>query len=277
MQLAHAYRPIRFFLITFLGTWIPGFIAAFCSYQKGMEGIQLFCMIVGLFVPFIVALTMIYSSKNKEFIEDFWDRLSFKRIKLNYLWVIVLLMPLVLFVSTALSLLFGKSTDQFLLSREFNVMKGNSILGLLLLFLAPVLEELGWRGYGVDSLRANFDLLRTTILFACLWALWHLPLFFINGYYQQELWNASIVYVINFFMSILPVTILINWVYYKNSRSIIAAILFHFMFNLFSVLFQTEQFTKCIITVLLLVVSTIVIERNKKFFFSKNVKDIIQS
>jgi len=41
------------------------------------------------------------------------------------------------------------------------------------------------------------------------------------------------VYVINFFVSILPATVLMNWIYYKNNRSITAAILFHFMLNLF--------------------------------------------
>jgi membrane protease YdiL (CAAX protease family) len=145
-------------------------------------------------------------------------------------------------------------------------MDGQVLLSVLILFLAPTFEELGWRGYGVDSLRSKFDLFRTTMLFAILWALWHLPLFFIKGYYQHELWNTGIVYVINFFVSILPATILMNWMYYRNDRSIAAAILFHFMFNLFSVLFQTEQFTKCIITIVLLIVSIVILIKDKQFF-----------
>jgi hypothetical protein len=107
------------------------------------------------------------------------------------------------------------------------------------------------------------------MLFALLWGLWHVPLFFIKGYYQNELWNTSIVYVINFFAQVLVATILMNWMYYRNNRSILAAILFHFMFNLFSVLFQTEQFTKCIITVILLIASIVIILRNREFFFDQ--------
>ena len=42
------YKPVRFFLITFILTWISGFIAAYFSYQKGMEGIQLLFMLPGL-------------------------------------------------------------------------------------------------------------------------------------------------------------------------------------------------------------------------------------
>jgi hypothetical protein len=133
--------------------------------------------------------------------------------------------------------------------------------------MAPRFEELGWRGYGVDSIRSRFTLFKTTVLFGVLWALWHVPLFFTNGYYQHGLWETSIVYVINFFVQIFVAAILINWIYYKSNRSIAAAILFHFMFNLFSVLFQTEQFTKCIITIILLIISVVIIVRNKEFFF----------
>jgi len=219
-----------------------------------------------LFAPFIAVLIMMGGAKNKELRKDFWNRLSLKKIKLSYLPVILLIMPFALFAATALSLLFGRSADQFLLSSEFKIMDGSVLLSLLILFLAPTLEELGWRGYGVDSIRSKFNLIKTTLLFAVLWGMWHLPLFFINGYYQHELWDTSIVYVINFFAQVLVATIWMNWMYYKNDRSITASILFHFMFNLFSVLFQTEQFTKCIITIILLILSIVIILRNKAFF-----------
>jgi membrane protease YdiL (CAAX protease family) len=50
---------------------------------------------------------------------------------------------------------------------------------------APAVEELGWRGYGMDSLRSCFSLFTASLYFALLWALWHLPLFFINNYYHK--------------------------------------------------------------------------------------------
>ena len=221
-------------------------------------------MFAYLVAPCSIALTMI--SKNKELKKDFRERLSLGRIKLRYLPVIFLLMPLILFLATMLSLLFGRSLEQFALAGDFH-------LSLLLpLFLAPVFEELAWRGYGVDSLRAYFNLFKTSLLFAVLWALWHVPLFFIKGFYQYELWHTSSIYTINFFVSMLPATFLANWIYYKNDRSMSAAILFHCILNLSAVLFQTEQFTKCIITIFLLIVSIIIMVKDKKFFFSDNYR-----
>jgi membrane protease YdiL (CAAX protease family) len=268
MEIEPVYKPARFFLITFLITWISWFIAAWFSYQPGMQGLQLVCMVPGLLAPLIAVGVMISGANNKALRKDFWNRLNMKKIKLRYVPAILLIMPFALFLATALSLLFGQSANQFVLSSEYKIMDGQVLISILILFLAPTFEELGWRGYGVDSLRSKFNLFKTTLIFAAIWALWHLPLFFIQGYYQNELWNTSIVYVINFFVSVLPATILMNWLYYKNDRSITAAILFHFLLNLFSVLFQTEQFTKCIITIVLLVISIVIILRNKAFFFA---------
>ena len=268
METKPVYKPARFFLITFLITWISWFIAAWFSYQPDMQGLQLLFMLPGLLAPFIAVGVMISGANHKALRKAFWNRLSLKKIKLRYLPVILLIMPFALFLATALSLLFGQSANQFFLSSEYKIMDGQVLISILILFLAPTFEELGWRGYGVDSIRSRFNLFRTTLIFAAVWALWHLPLFFIRGYYQNELWNTSIVYVINFFVSILPATILMNWLYYKNDRCISAAILFHFLLNLFSVLFQTEQFIKCIITLVLLVISIVIILREKVFFFT---------
>lgn len=270
MQSVYTYKPVQFFLITFLVTWISWFIAAYFSYQKNMDIIQLLFMALGMLGPFIASLTMFACSENKGLRKDYYDRLlSIHIIKLKYLPVLLLLMPMVLFMATAISLLFGQSSDQFLLAGEYKIMNGQSLISLLIVFIAPTFEELGWRGYGVDSIRSKFNLWKTTILFASFWAMWHFPLLFIKGYYHHELWNINIVYIINFFVSILPAAILMNWIYYKNNRSIQAAILFHIMFNLYAVIFRTEQFTKCIITIILLMISAIVIVSDKEFFFNK--------
>lgn len=268
MLFLYTYKPIQFFLFTFLGTWIPWFIAAYFSHQKGKEKLQVPFLILGLFAPFIVALLMIFGSTDHALVQDFFDRLLLYKIGLSSLFMILVVIPGVFFLATALSVLFGKSSEQFTLANEFNVMKGWSLLSLVIpLLLAPGLEELGWRGYGVDSLRSEFNLFNTSMLFAVLWALWHVPLFFIKGYYHYELLKLNIAYVFNFFISILPVAFLINWLYYKNSRSILIAVFAHALFNGLSVFFKTEQFTKCLFTLLLCLVAIVLIFKDSELFF----------
>lgn len=277
MPPAYLYHPVLFYLITILTALALGPIAAYLSHQKGMEQLQLPLLLFGLCVPCITAIAMIYASQNEILIQDFWKRLLLFKISPNYLMVILLLMPCAVLLATALSLLFGYSADQFSIASELSVMKGWAILGIAIpLLLAPVIEELGWRGYGVDSLRAYFNLFTTSVLFGLLWAVWHLPAFFIKGYYHNQLWHLGIIYVINFFVSVFVIAILMNWVYYKTGRSIPAVILFHSMLNLSSILFKTEPFTKCIVTVLLCIVSIIVIAYDSEFFFSDSVIPMIQ-
>lgn len=272
MQSLSTYKPTRFFLITFAITWTAWFIAAYFSYKPDTKGIQLLFMILGLCGPSIATLAMLAGSENKELRKDFLQRLCSLKIKVHFLPVLLVLVPCTLFLATTLSWLFGHSASQFHLTHQYTVMKGQNVIGIFIsLFLAPTLEEVGWRGYAVDSLTSKYNLWNASLLFASLWALWHLPLFFIHDYYHHELWHTNIIYVLNFFASIFPAAILINWLYYKNNRSIYAAIAFHCMLNMFSTLFQTEQFTKCIMTSLLLVVAAIVVIRNKEFFFNQEV------
>lgn len=265
------YKPIPFFIIAIFGTWLFQFIAAYNSYSKGKEKPMLFFGLVSLCVPAIAALIMILGSKNQELIQDFWNRLFLFKINIPSLAVILLLMPLVVLLATSISLLFGKSTEQFQLADTFSVMERWKYLGLVIPFiLAPFIEEIGWRGYGVDSLKAYSTLFTASILFGILWGLWHVPLFFIKGYYQNGLWQLGSVYVINFFISIIPLAFLTNWIFYTNGRSIPALVLFHSIANISSVIFKTEQFTKCIITALLCIIAVIVVTANKTLFFSES-------
>jgi hypothetical protein len=73
----------------------------------------LFVGLVGLFVPCITALIMIYSSQNQELIKDFCSRLFLFKVTPSSLVIIFLLMPIVILLATTISLLFGQSAAQF--------------------------------------------------------------------------------------------------------------------------------------------------------------------
>jgi membrane protease YdiL (CAAX protease family) len=268
MNFAFVYYPFQFYLITLLSTFLFGFVAAYLSYRSQIAKTKPL-LIISIFVPCITALSLIFLSGNKEMIQDFLSRLMLFKIHLGDLSVILFLMPCVILVATTLSLIFGYSSDQFCCNPEFSVMKGWGFLGIFIpLLLAPLIEELGWRGYGVDSLRSHFNLFTTSLIFGSLWALWHLPLFFIKGYYHNQLCELGAIYVVNFFVSVFVVAFLMNWIYYLTDRSIPAVILFHSILNLSSMLLKTAPFTKCIATVLLCVVLIIILVQNKTFFFS---------
>ena len=140
---------------------------------------------------------------------------------------------------------------------------------LLILMLAAGFEELGWRGYAFDSLQSKYNFFTASIIFSVLWSLWHFPLIFVNNSYQYEIFNENIWFAVNFFVSIISMGVIISWFCIKNGKSVIAAILFHFIVNMSQEMLEITQITKCIETVVLIVVAAAIIAIDKEMFFSK--------
>ena len=55
----------------------------------------------------------------------------------------------------------------------------------------------------------------------------------------------------------------------KNGKSVLAAILFHFVINLSQEILAITQITKCIETMVLIVVVAVIIALDKEMFFSR--------
>ncbi len=70
--------------------------------------------------------------------------------------------------------------------------------------------------------------------------------------------HTSIIYAVNFIVVVFALAFLGNWIFYKNSRSIPCNILFHIMANLCMSTIQIQEFTKVIVTVILLLFSLVV-------------------
>jgi hypothetical protein len=243
------YKPVQFFALAYAATWIPWFIGAYATTYGSILSL------LGLIAPLAVALLMIFTSGDLPLKRDFKDRLvNLSRIRPVYLLMAAILPFAVMALAIVLSSWFGQSHDQLRISADSN------LIGMILLtmILAPIIEETAWRSYGVDSLRAKNGMLMATLLFAVLWSIWHAPLFLIAGTYQNGL-LATPLYAANFFISVIPAAIIANWFYYKNNRSIIAAIFLHSMLNASAVLFNTTQSTKCIATFLYAIVAVAII------------------
>jgi CAAX protease family protein len=262
------YKPWIYFLIVFLITWSAEFIAAYFSYRQGTEELLVLFLLVGVCGPAATAVIMIYRSENPALWEDYVDRLvNLRRVNLAFVPLAIFLMPAVILVSILLSLPFGQPASQFSLLLQFGFSVGFMPV-LLWIIIVPALEEMGWRGYGVDSLRSRFCLLTTSLWFGLLWALWHLPTYFVNNFYQNQL-LANWVYALNFMVSVFPMAFILNWLYYRNNRSIVACFLFHFSADIASETIQATQFTKCIVTAVLILITFLIVAADRKMFLEK--------
>lgn len=273
----YKYKPLIYFALTFMVTYMFWFMGACVSFQADKTGLHVVFMLLGLIAPFMISLFMIFTSNNLILKKDFINRLINPRlIQPKMLHVFFLIMPISVLVSIAISLLFGGSISQFQLAKGFSFSSG-FVPVLLLLVLAATFEELGWRGYAFDSLQSRYTYFKASIIFGMLWSFWHLPLIFIKNSYQYEVFNQNIWFGLNFFISIIPMGLIISWICIKNNKSVLAAILFHFIVNISQEAWAMTQFTKCIQTVVLTAVAVIVIAVDKEMFFSSKHLDKIKN
>lgn len=266
MDTRNLYRPAPFFLIAFAVTWFFWFTDAYVSTTGGAAGLQGLLMFLGLCGPVVAAVVMFQRAGSPELWRDYRDRLSgLRRIELRMLPVILFLVPVLICCATGISVLFGGSPDQFGFVPGASFATLPALIGL---FLAPALEEAGWRGYGVDSLRSRSTLFVTSLSFGLLWACWHIPLLAISGSYHNSLLSSGL-YTANFFVSVGAMAFIVNWLYERNNRSIIACFLFHLSANVAMSYIPAEQSTRCIVTVLLLLVAAALVIGDRHRFFEE--------
>ena len=271
------YRPKVYYTATFLVTYVLWLAGAYFSFQDGKSGLYMLLMLPGLMAPFIISVLMIAASKNSELKKDYFNRLTNLRlIRLKMLPAFFLIMPLSVLVSIVISLPLGGSVSQFQFAEGFSFSTG-FVPVLLLLLLAATFEELGWRGYAFDSLQSRFSLFGATMLFSVLWPLWHFPLIFVNNSYQYQIFHESIWFGVNFFVSIIPMGVIISWVCIKNGKSVIAAIAFHFVVNMSQEILAVSQTTKCIETVVLAVVAAVIVALDRELFFNSKSFSVEES
>ena len=271
---AYRYAPLKWVALTLGLTWVPWAVAiALGAGQKdaeaySFEGAVFAFAILGLFGPTIASLLMVFRSGSRALKSDFRDRLlNLRRISPRFIVLTIVLPSLVMSTAIGISLLFGQSTDQFSLTADTGELGKLAMMVLLTMILAPFFEEIGWRGYGVDSFRAKLSPLKMSLAFGVFWGLWHAPLFLMPGTYHYGLAQMeSPIYVVNFFVSIMAVVIVINWLYYKNNRSIPAAAVAHAAGNAAGVLIAAVPTTDLIATGVYFAVAAVVLLLDRKHF-----------
>ena len=86
-------------------------------------------------------------------------------------------------------------------------------------------EEIGWRGYALPRLTARIGLGPASILLGIVWALWHLPLFFIPG--TGTAGQSFPAYL----TTVTGLSVAMAWLYWRTDGSLFMTMLMHAAFN----------------------------------------------
>jgi membrane protease YdiL (CAAX protease family) len=269
-------RPVLFYSVSTIIPWAFWFTAGYVSHLTPYTSQNLrFASVlafIGLLAPLGIAYWLIF--RDSDLRADVLGRIfNFKSFPPIYFVISCTLMLASILLAQAISLLFGYSASQFTITGHFTFSSGIFPVWSILL-IAPIVEELAWHTYGTDCLRSRMNLFKTSLLFGVFWGIWHVPLSTIRDYYQSNLMETGWIYGVNFLVSIIPYVLLINWLYYKTNRNILVPIIFHISAVYFNEIFATHPDSKIIQTVLLLILATIIILREKDFFFRRELDSV---
>lgn len=94
----------------------------------------------------------------------------------------------------------------------------------------PLAEEFGWRGFVQPRLRLRYGRVRTSVVLAIAWGLWHVPLFFLTGTGQHATGLFSLQGAL-FFAGLFPLCYTILFVTEHLRGGVWAAVLVHAAWN----------------------------------------------
>jgi membrane protease YdiL (CAAX protease family) len=267
-NLLSAYHEIRqnknaylFCLLIFPYTWFFWGTAVFSlqAFDSFSGKLLLFAGMIG---PLVITLFLIRNndikSKN-ELLEQVYD---YKRINASG-FVLLLLLPIILkSVSILLSRLFGYSLTQFTPDPLITFSLLSFFVFLVSAFLVgPLPEEIGWRGYLLESWLQTYSPLKASLLVGLVWAAWQLPLFFVTGFPLQRD-AVQPIFVPIYLLTIFSKSIIFTFFYLRYNRSILAAILLHFSINFASLIIRVEILTIFFELILWTTIAAIIIKKN---------------
>jgi len=235
-------NPWRFFGLAIGLSWLFWIPLALLGGEP-MRFPYVILMILGGLGPAMAEIILIFSAGSKRQKRDYWHRvLDVRRIRLGWCAVIFLIFPVLNALATLLSVLTGGPQPTFETAARLLANPLSIIPYVLFLFVfGPLPEELGWSGYALDGLQSKRSALTASLIIGLVWAVWHLPLFFMEGTFQSEQIGFATPAFWWYILPTLPISILDTWIYNNANRSTLSAVLLHFMVNLSGELFGLTQ------------------------------------
>jgi membrane protease YdiL (CAAX protease family) len=215
---------LKFFFITFAITW-PSF-SAVAAFSAGaapnfalLRGPILF---LGIFAPSIVALSLTARAEGKEGVLALLRRLVKADVALRWYLFAVGYMAAVKLTVALLHRVFLGAWPRFG-GEAWYVMLAATIGSLIIGGQSG--EEIGWRGFALPRLATRFGYGAGSIILGVIWALWHLPLFFVRD--ADTYGQSFILYT----LQVTAISVAIAWLYQRTNGSLLLTMLMHSAIN----------------------------------------------
>jgi uncharacterized protein len=211
-----------FLVLTFAVPWSVWLAAAALAApdHTGFFGFRGPVFLVGVFAPALVALALTAHAEGRAGVMRLVARVGRWEVGLRWYVLAVsfmaatkLLAALIHRVVTGAWPPFGDTPVILMLG------------GILVSTWVQAGEELGWRGYALPRLARRLGLGGASVVLGVIWALWHLPLFFLRGSGSDG--QSFPVYLLH----VTALSVVMAWLYWKTDASLLLVMLMHASVN----------------------------------------------
>lgn len=211
-------KKYTFFFYLFLAfpiSWLGWLVLIFTNTEPGFFNPW---KLLAAFGPSMAGIITILLSSGKQGLKMLWQRLSSRQTRW-YWYIFCLAAPPALMLGAlgihtlvgGQGLTYNDPAELYLVIPVF----------LLVFFFSVLGEEIGWRGFALPWLQKRFNALVSSLILGLIWALWHLPLFFIPGDFHQQL---SFIW---FVLQTVSITILYTWLFNTTNGNLLLILLLH--------------------------------------------------
>jgi uncharacterized protein len=214
--------PLKFVLVAFAFTWIFWWLAVLEA--RGMiSSLPVPALFLGAFGPMVAAVAITAQEGGRVGLRSLLSRVV--RWRVAPIWYgVALLGPIALqLLALVLHVILGGQPPDLL--AMIGMLPTVLVTSVYMLVQVGIGEEIGWRGYALPKLQSGYSALLGSLILGVIWTLWHLPVFFnpATSYSKTPFWV--------FLVFLLPVSILITWVFNGTGGSVLIIMLLHAMLN----------------------------------------------
>ncbi|HEX6384510.1 MAG TPA: CPBP family intramembrane glutamic endopeptidase [Anaerolineae bacterium] len=184
------------------------------------------------FGPFLAALVVTIGTEGYPGVRRLFSGLAKWRVGRGYVLFAVLAPPFLFAVAVLFSRIAQGAWPDLRLLGQADYLPYLGVLPVLILWLLTFGfgEEMGWRGFALPRLQANRSAYSASLILGLLWALWHVPAFF-----YRDTYVAMGLLLPLMLISVLAASVVHTWLYNGSGGSLLMVILFHGLFDFFSV------------------------------------------
>lgn len=235
-------RPVRdaierhpaaaFVLLTFVLSWlfwVPGVIVFLRQREPVITTGPLLLALLGSYGPTFAAFALTGLARGRPGVRELAGR--YLKWRVGVRWpVLAFFLPAVVFLGGLTIKVIAGAAVPPLAWRQLTVAALFSQIAFNLPS-GPLGEEAGWRGYLLPALQRRRPALMSSVIIGVVWAVWHLPMFWVPGVALPLNIEPSVQAAVVYLLAAVATSIVATSLYNSSGGSLLVAVLYHLGLN----------------------------------------------